>query len=272
MRQGLWIMVLGLALLAGMPARGAEQVGAVAALEGSADALRQGGDWTALAAGDPVMLGDRLRTAAASKLKVLFRDDSVLTLAASSEMTVDEQVVAPAAPASRFSLLVGTVRAVVTDAYGASGAHFEVETPTAIAGVRGTGFIANYDAGKEETVVVGLFDTTTVRSRADARARHAVALGPGQGTTVRRGSMPLTPRPMAENVLRNLQEGTNIGGAPPERGLGRGAGANAEPRVPKRPGQQSQSPEGRVIDQPIGVYEQQGGKGKPPPPPPPPPR
>ena len=34
MRQGLWIMALGLALLAGMPARAAEQVGAVAALEG----------------------------------------------------------------------------------------------------------------------------------------------------------------------------------------------------------------------------------------------
>src|SRR4029077_13999934 len=36
MRQGLWIVVLGLALLAGTPARAVEQVGAVAALEGSA--------------------------------------------------------------------------------------------------------------------------------------------------------------------------------------------------------------------------------------------
>ena len=272
MRQGLWVVVLGLALAAGLPARAAEQVGAVAALEGRADALRQGGDWTALAAGDPVMLGDRLRTAAAAKLKILFRDESVLTLAASSEMTVDEQV-AGAAPKSSFSLLVGTVRAVVTDAYGASGSHFEVETPTAIAGVRGTGFIANYDATKDETVVVGLFDTTTVRARTDARALHAVVLGPGQATAVKRGALPLTPSPMAENLLRNLTEGTNIpAGAPAEKGLGRGAGANAEPRVPKRPGAAAQSQEGRVVDQPIGVYEQKGGAGKPPPPPPPPPR
>ena len=76
----------------------------------------------------------------------------------------------------------------MTERYGASGAHFEVETPTAIAGVRGTGFIANYDASKDETVVVGLFDTTTVRSRADTRALHAVALGPGLATAVKRGS------------------------------------------------------------------------------------
>jgi hypothetical protein len=264
------IAAFAAALLVGPAARAAEPVGAVAALEGSADVLREGGAWTPLAAGDQIMLGDRVRTAAASKIKILFRDESVMTLAASSEMTVDQQVAA-AAPVSRFSLLVGAVRAIVTEAYGTSGASFELETPTAIAGVRGTGFIASYDPAASETVVVGLFDTTVVRAREDKRGARAVNVVAGQATSVRRGSFPTVPAPMADERFRNLTEGTNLaGGGGAERGLGRGKGG--EGKVPRTGGQKALSPEERVIDQPPQVYQRGPGGGKPPPPPPPPPR
>ena len=156
-------------LCLGTTVRADEPVGHVAAIEGGAEALHSGTTaWAPLAAGDGILLGDRLRTLADGRMKLLLRDDSVLTLGASSELTIDEQVVGTQAPASRFGLAVGTLRAVVTERYGTPGARFEVETPTAIAGVRGTGFIASYDAAKEQTVVVGLFDTTFVRSRVEA--------------------------------------------------------------------------------------------------------
>jgi len=99
---------------------------------------------------------------------------------------------------------------VVTERYGKPGARFEVETPTAIAGWRGTGFIATYDIAKEQTVVVGLFDTTFVRSRAEKETGHEVELGPGQATTVRRGSYPLRPSPMPDDVLQGLGAETTV--------------------------------------------------------------
>jgi FecR protein len=270
------LTVAALALLVSSAAALAQPVGWVAALEGRGEALHaSGGDWTALAAGDELQLGDQLRTLADSRMKLLFRDDSVLTLAANSQLTVDEQVVDPTAPVTRFSLTAGTVRAIVTERYGKPGARFEMETPTAIAGVRGTGFIAGYDTEIEETLVVGLYDITTVRSVIDTAGRRAVALAAGLATRIRRGAYPLRPEVMPETQLRTLMGATDLAGggtpggelAPPRSGQKAGKGEGATPaNSPKVPN--------AAVDQPINQLKQlQGKEGapKPPPPPPPPP-
>jgi hypothetical protein len=272
------LTVTALALLFWGAAAGAQPAGWVAALEGRGEALHAaGGDWTALAAGSELQLGDQVRTLADSRMKLLFRDDSVLTLAANSQLTIDEQVVDPNAPVTRFSLTAGTVRAIVTERYGKPGARFEMETPTAIAGVRGTGFIAGYDSGIEETLVVGLYDITTVRSVIDAAGRKAVELAAGLATRIRRGAYPLRPEVMPETQLRTLMSATEVtgGGTPgsdlaPSRGgkKGQGEGQGATPtNSPRNPN--------AAVDQPIQQLRQmqrQGESQKPPPPPPPPPR
>src|SRR5262249_39649655 len=146
-----------------------ERVGAVTEVEGPAESLPpSAGAWSPLAQGDPILLGDQLRTRPDSKLRVTLREDSVLTLAPGSQLSVTEQVVAPAA-VSRFQLLLGTIKAAVTERYSEPNARFEVETPTAIAGVRGTSFLASYDTAKDETLVVGLTSVTRVRTLGDAR-------------------------------------------------------------------------------------------------------
>jgi ferric-dicitrate binding protein FerR (iron transport regulator) len=258
-------------LLCAVAAHADEPVGRVAALEGGAEAQHTGAPaWAPLAAGDGILLGDRLRTLADGRLKVLLRDESVLTLGASSELTVDEQAIGAEAPASRFGLAVGTLRAVVTERYGKPGARFEVETPTAIAGVRGTSFIATYDAAAEQTVVVGLIDTTYVRSRVDSETTREVRLGPGETTTVRRGSYPLRPSPMPEDILQGLGAATTVsagGGAAP---LATPApSANIRPRA-TRPHEDAAAPQ-QVIDQPL-VSPSNKGIAPPPPPAPPPAR
>ena len=141
-----------LALLAASGAQAAESVGSVAALEGSADVQHPGQTARVpLHPADGVLLDDALRTGDASKMKLLFRDDSVLTLAAGSELTVTREIVGPASATATHDV-IGTVRAVVTDRYKTPGSSFEVETPTAIAGVRGTGFIVRYEPAKKGKV------------------------------------------------------------------------------------------------------------------------
>jgi len=271
LRHGIATLVGLLALFAALAAR-AEEVGAVAEIEGQAEVMRPGStEWAALKPGDGVQLGDQVRTPAGSKLKLLFRDDSVLTLAPNSLLRVDEQVVGTTAPVSSFSLFLGAIRAVVTDRYGEAGAKFEVETPTAVAGVRGTGFITAYDPSREETTVLGLFHTTGVRSKIDPGGAREVRVGPGQMTTVGRGSYPVRPVATPENTLRSFTGSTEVRGAKP-RAPGKGAGQPGDPRIPKRAGQGAVSPEGQVdqvVDQP---QLQKGGKVRPPPPPVPSPR
>lgn len=251
-------------------ARAQEKVGSAAALEGKAEVLHKGAAaWAPLAAGDPVFVGDQLRTLADSKLKVVFREDSVLSLAANSTMAVTEQTAAPA-PVSSFSLMLGTLKAIVTEKYAEPRARFEVETPTAVAGVRGTGFIATYDPTKDETTVVGLYDTTRVRSTGDAKGAHAVNLGPGDATRVRRGQFPIKPKALPQEQLRGLEGATSLaaGGTSPRREFGpaqRGANPDVvEPRKPQRAGDAAITNEGQVIP-----HIPKGSGHKPPPPPPP---
>jgi len=267
------IVIMVAALVAwGDAACAADGVGSVAALEGQAEVLHpEATAWAPLAAGDVVRSGFQLRTLAESKLKVLLEDESVLTLGPSSQLTVEEQTLAPAS-VSRLSLLLGAVRALVSERYAAPGASFELRTPTAIAGVRGTEFIASYDAAAEESIVVGVSATTLVRSATDAAGARQIEIGPGETTTVRRGSYPLPARQAPDNLLRNLGGSTALaaGVRTPEREFQRrpNGKTSAEPRVPERVKTRGQSPEGEAVDQPVEELKRKG-QGKPPPPPPP---
>ena len=154
-------------LLSPVPAS-AQSAGQVVAQEGTAEVLRGGtSNWIPIVVQGEVFLHDELRTQAHSRLQVRFQDESVLTLAENTHLTVDEQIVQPAASlTSVFSLLVGKVRVFVTDRYKAPGSKFEVHTPTVVAGVRGTEFIITYPWVPDTTRVIGVEDRTQADSRA----------------------------------------------------------------------------------------------------------
>jgi len=260
-------LLVALVLALAPPAGAQDFVGWVSALEGTGEVQHAGeSDWVPLAAADGVVQGDQVRTGAAARMKILLRDDSVLTLGESSQLRLDEQVAGPA-PQSTLWLLFGRIRAIATERYGAAGARFEVKTPTAIAGVRGTEFIAQHDAAQDESVVVGLVDTTTVRGVEDAAGARAILLGPGQSTRIRRGSYPSPATMMPAGQLRSLigDTTTSSGDA---AGKGDDATVEAEPRLPTRPGDRRGSPVERVVDDPF-VGDKRPRRPTPPPPPPP---
>ena len=268
MRRQRTVGVGGAAALAllvgiGVAVADAEPVGSVTALDGRAEVLHAGtAAPTALAAGDPVSIGDQLRTAPGARMKLLFRDQSVLTLAPSSTLVVTEAVAGAAAPVSRFGLLLGTVRAVVGERYGEPGARFDTETPTAVAGVHGTGFVARYDAKTDESLFVGLFHVTCVRATIDPGAAHQVCLGPGQITRVARNALPSPPTPAPAALMEELDAATTIVS---EMG-GDGAPDAAAATVGPAPRAGLATPPEGPVDQPIPLLE---GERKPPPPPPP---
>ena len=158
----------------------------------------------------------------------------------------------------------GTIKAVVTERYSEPEARFEVETPTAIAGVRGTSFLASYDTAQEATLVVGLERVTRVRALVDPKGAAQVDLGPGIATRVRRGRRPLAPARLPENQLRPMLNATALGA---RTGSGR-PGNRVDARRPQRPGERAMSTEEQAVDQPLFKPT----TPKPPPPPPPVPR
>lgn len=194
-------LLLPLLLLAA-PAAMAEDVGTVAATQGTAE-IGRGGAYTAAAVGATVQLGDELRTGPDGLLRVVFRDESVVDLANGTSLTVDTQVYDPAA--SRFSSLLrlatGKARALVGSLYGTPGASYEIQTPTAVAGVRGTTFLIEYDPARQATDVIGIDGRILVRSLTE-RLDDTVYVTANEATTVGRGLAPTRPEPVDPDTLR----------------------------------------------------------------------
>ncbi len=122
-----------------------EAVGSVTELEGTAKLVRANHDLNVVIK-MAVVARDRLQTMSKSHLTVTLRGGSQLILAESSTMVIDD-VAADARSNSTISLALGRLRAVVYPTVGATG-NFEVHTPNAVVGVRGTEFETAYIEGK----------------------------------------------------------------------------------------------------------------------------
>jgi hypothetical protein len=185
----------------------AQEIGTVASLEGSAE-LGSEGDWRSVAISSPVYLGDTLRTGQPGRVRIVFQDDSVLNVGDDSEVVVDEQVFDPedGSYRSALRLLRGKVRALVSDYYRSPGAEYEVETATAVAGVRGTEFLVAFDAIAQRTEVIGIVGRVAVNGL-QGRAEEEVFITAGDVTSVASGGRPTAPGRVGADLFRQQIEG-----------------------------------------------------------------
>ena len=122
----------------------AQSVGTITELVGTATVTR-GAQTTNVAAAMPVVLQDQLNTQPRSRLTVTLSDNSTLAMGPSSMLVINQHLLGPAGRAStRVSLLGGTVQSAVTSALRGAAPDFEVRTPNAIAGARGTVFTTGF--------------------------------------------------------------------------------------------------------------------------------
>jgi hypothetical protein len=180
----------------------AEEVGTIAELEGTAE-IGQAGIWTMASIGATVAQGDTIRTGRPGRLRVVFRDDSVLTAADGSEITVDEQIIDAHRGVARsvFALVRGKVRALVSEYYSQPGAAYQIQTANAVVGVRGTEFVISFDPTGEATDVVGVEGRVEVHSVLDLGG-HAVFVTAREISSVSRGRYPTPARRLDDELFR----------------------------------------------------------------------
>jgi len=180
----------------------ADDVSKVVAVRGSAFIERDRKEMPARV-NTGVLLKDEVGTGEASRVKLLFLDDSVLTLGEKSRLSVQEYVMKKDERGrSLFNLLDGKMRSVV----GKS--QFEVHTPTAVAAARGTVilFHAGSKEGKRFTVIQCVEGIVLVSS-ASPRIQGSVTLAEGMSITVWEDEPLSSPVPAD---LQPLLDDTNI--------------------------------------------------------------
>lgn len=126
----------------------AAPVGKVTAVEGEVDLAASGKEAKLVTPGDAVNVGDFIRTKSRSKCEVTFIDGNILRLAESTRIQVSEYMIENDKRRETIGLLRGKIRSIVQKGIHAlgteRGGHYEVRTPTAVLGVRGSDVINYY--------------------------------------------------------------------------------------------------------------------------------
>lgn len=204
------LMLIGMfigGLSSGMAAAATEEsAGTVVAVRGKAIIDRDKKELDAKAK-DPLVMRDIVLTLEASKAKMLFRDDSVLTLGEKSRLVVSEFLHDKDKKGrSIFNLIDGKMRAVVGKT------EFEVHTPTVVAAARGT--IILFETGMLEdklfTTVIALEGLVDIMS-VDPKILGSITLTPGTMVTVfQNAPLPAKPIPAAGTEIKRLQRDTGL--------------------------------------------------------------
>jgi ferric-dicitrate binding protein FerR (iron transport regulator) len=189
--------LLGTALLgAGGLASAAEKAGDVVSVRGTAVIERK--VTKAEARVRSVLLeSDSIMTQERSRVKMLFRDDSVLTLGPKSRLVIRKYLHSPENKRSEtvYELADGKLRSVV----GSPG--FRVMTPTAFAAARGTIINTTHNAETGTTEIAVLEGEAEVRN-ANAGIKGVQIVKAGFITTVTGKQPPTKPRPLDTGYAR----------------------------------------------------------------------
>ena len=180
---------------------GADSVGKFTHVEGKVDVLREGTlPGKPVSVNGEVFLKDIVRTKSSAKAEILFRNNATLRIAQRSRIDISEYFQNEANGQGIVKLQRGLVRANVDKgmsqriAVSPDANRFEIHTPNAVAGVRGTDFFVLYER-----------NTTTVLLREGEVCVHnpkeplkTVCMPPNYVITISGGNPPDVPRKAAE--------------------------------------------------------------------------
>jgi hypothetical protein len=200
------VMFLGFLLILGLPfCVHATPVGKVTALEGNVDVTPPGGKAQTLKLNDPVNLGDILRTKSRSKVEVTFTDGNLLRLAESTRLKMTQY-----APGENQKSYLNLFRGKTQSIVGAlgKGSQYEIHTPTAICGVRGTNFFSFFINGVSGAV----FKEGSGYGYNPNMPQDVKPIAAGQSMLVTQANLPPVVKPTTSIEMEKLLKDT----APPD--------------------------------------------------------
>jgi hypothetical protein len=155
MPKKIFALALGLMFLLALSVLSLEAedkpIGSITAIEGEAW-LAHGGDKASYSAtlGDPIYPYDHIQTEVASRVQILFENESLLNLGENTTIRITEHIYSP--EENRRSVLIqvlmGRVRGVVGRYFAGPGSSFIISTPTDTIAVEHGRFVVDAAAGR----------------------------------------------------------------------------------------------------------------------------
>jgi len=140
---------------------------------------------------DEIVPHDSIHTEAKARSKILFQDDTLLTIGEKSKVEIGEHIYDSSTDTRSVTLTLkeGKVRALVSRIFGRKGPKFIVRTPTALAASQGTYFAVWTDGSMSGVANIGTTGHVSFTS-----GGRTVVLNPGQFTVAAAYVAPAMPR------------------------------------------------------------------------------
>jgi hypothetical protein len=145
-------VVFAVTLLAAAAVASAKPAGIIEKVVGTAEVYRVGGKaWKPASTGFKLAVKDQCRTGAASSVEIRWANGGILRIGEKSVLTVSDRI--DTSDIASAKLISGRVWAAMKKLSG-KGQKFSIESPTAVAGIRGTVFRMDVDTGAGTDVLV----------------------------------------------------------------------------------------------------------------------
>ena len=180
-----------------------EAVGKVTRVQGNVNVIR-GGKPLKATVGTRVIVGDIIQTEESGRVKILMNDSTILGLGSKSQFRIKNYRHDTRArqTTADYSLVYGRGRAVVPRGVGTRNINFS--TPSAVAGVRGTELILEYDPATGQTkITVG--DGTVIVADPNDPTR-TITLTAGMGCVVGPDGIPGAPFKVTPEQIEELRK------------------------------------------------------------------
>lgn len=157
--------------------------------------------------GTKVTEGDTVQSGHDSRAKIVMTDKNVLNISPDSKMTIEKYQNNGDTKNVELKVEFGKVRASVEQKYDGDKSKFNVRTPTAVAGVRGTDFMMGYNSQTRVSEIVTFSGMVAVgQVGIGGGVSKPVYVPPGHSTLVGDGKPPEAPKALPASDLKQMNQ------------------------------------------------------------------
>lgn len=157
--------------------------------------------------GKRVFPADVITAGPDSRAKIVMADKNIINISPDTKLALEKYIYDPASGDKQVSLDVvyGKVRATVEQKYDGDKNKFNIKTPVAVAGVRGTDFLTSYSPKTKETKIITFEGKVAVGTPGpQGQILNPVVVAPGQMTTASQGAPPTPPVPVPVEEFKKV--------------------------------------------------------------------
>lgn len=167
--------------------------------------------------GAKVFPGDVISASKESRAKVVMVDKNEINISPDTKIKIEKYEFNPNQNKKDvlLNVIYGKVRSKVEQKYDGRTSKFQIKTPSAVAGVRGTDFITGYSASTGASQVVTFEGKVQFGSPGPGgQILNAVEVSPGQMAEFSKGGMPPQVKPVPKESLRQMDQESKADTAP----------------------------------------------------------